>query len=238
MKERLAKLIDESSYIVFFGGAGVSTESDIPDFRGENGIYKQKQEYKYSPEYMLSHEFFEKHTEEFYDFYKNKMIFENVKPNRAHLVLAELEKRGKLKAVVTQNIDGLHQMAGSENVLELHGSVHRNYCTKCGRHYGLERIMESDGVPYCECGGIIRPDVVLYDEMLDSDVLFAAQSHIRNCDLLIVGGTSLTVYPAAGLVVYRRGKLVIINRSITDFDGEADLCISGSIGEILSGAME
>lgn len=231
MRERLKKLIEESNYIVFFGGAGVSTESNIPDFRSDDGIYKQ--EYKYPPEYMLSHEFFVKHTDEFYDFYRNKMIFQSAQPNKAHLALAELEKQGKLKAVITQNIDGLHQAAGSENVLELHGSVHRNYCTRCGKFYGLDHIMETDGVPLCSCGGIIKPDVVLYDEMLDNDVVSAAQRHIRNCDLLIVGGTSLTVYPAAGMIIYRRGKLVIINRSVTDFDNEADLCISGSIGEML-----
>ncbi len=231
MKEHLRKLIEESNYIVFFGGAGVSTESNIPDFRSDDGIYNQQ--YKYPPEYMLSHEFFTEHTDEFYDFYKNKMIFQCAQPNKAHLALAKLEEQGKLKAVVTQNIDGLHQAAGSQNVLELHGSVHRNYCTRCGKFYSLDHIMSCDGTPLCSCGGIIKPDVVLYDEMLDNDVVSSAQRHIRSCDLLIVGGTSLTVYPAAGMIIYRRGKLVIINRSVTDFDNEADLCISGSIGEIL-----
>lgn len=231
MKEQLKKLIDESNYIVFFGGAGVSTESNIPDFRGDNGIYKQK--YNYTPEYMLSHDFFVSHTEEFFDFYKNKMIYPNAEPNRAHIALAELEKQGKLKAVITQNVDGLHQKAGSENVLELHGSSYRNYCTKCRRLYGIEYILNSDGVPRCSCGGTVRPDIVLYDESLDPFVIHDVQEHIRACDLLIVGGTSLTVYPAAAMITYRRGKLVIINRSITDFDNEADLCIAGSIGEIL-----
>ncbi len=236
MIQKLKQLIEESNYIVFFGGAGVSTESKIPDFRSDDGIYKQK--YKYPPEYMLSHEFFTEHTEEFYDFYKNKMIFESAQPNNAHLALAELERQGKLKAVITQNIDGLHQKAGSKNVLELHGSVLRNYCTRCRKSYSLGHIMKSDGVPLCSCGSIIKPDVVLYDEMLDDDVVSAAQRHIRSCDLLIVGGTSLTVYPAAGMIIYRRGKLVIINRSVTDFDNEADLCISGSIGEILGSVVE
>lgn len=231
MKQKLKELIEQSNYIVFFGGAGVSTESNIPDFRSEDGIYNQK--YRYPPEYMLSHEFFVNHTEEFFDFYKNKMIFRDAQPNKAHLALAKLEKEGKLKAVVTQNIDGLHQAAGSLNVLELHGSVHRNFCTRCGKFYDLDHILSSDGVPFCSCGGIIKPDVVLYDEMLSNDVVSSAQKHIRACDLLIVGGTSLTVYPAAGMIIYRRGKLVIINRSVTDFDNEADLCISGSIGETL-----
>lgn len=234
-QERLSELISQSNNIVFFGGAGVSTESNIPDFRSESGIYNEK--YKYPPEYILSHNFFFEHPAIFYDFYRNKMIFPQAKPNKAHLALAELEKRGKLTAVVTQNIDGLHQAAGSKNVLELHGSVHRNHCTSCQKSYGLDFIMKSRRIPYCSCGGIIKPDVVLYGEALDSDVLFAAQRSISECDLLIVGGTSLTVYPAAGLVEYCHGKTVIINRSATDFDNTADLCISDSIGEVLHSAL-
>ncbi len=234
-EERLSELIKASSRIVFFGGAGVSTESNIPDFRSDNGIYKQK--HQYPPEYILSHDFFIEHTEEFYDFYRNKMIFPQAQPNKAHLALSELEKRGKLTAVITQNIDGLHQAAGSKNVLELHGSVHRNYCMKCNKAYGPESITESSGIPRCDCGGIIKPDVVLYGEALNSNVLLSARQCIANCDLLIVGGTSLTVYPAAGLVGYCHGKIVIINRSATDFDNAADLCISGSIGEVLHNAL-
>ncbi len=235
MKAQLRKLIEESENIVFLGGAGVSTESNIPDFRSENGIYNQK--YDYPPEYMLSHDFFIEHTEEFFDFYKNKMIFKDAKPNRAHVALAELEKRGKLKAIITQNIDGLHQMAGSKNVLELHGSVNRNYCTKCGKLYDLDFIMKSEGVPHCTCKGTVRPDVVLYDEMLDPMLLLEAKQRVENCDLLIVGGTSLTVYPAAGMVSYCHSKIVIINRAPTDFDRDADLCINGSIGEYLGDAI-
>ncbi len=231
MKEELKRLIEKSNYIVFFGGAGVSTESKIPDFRSEDGLYRQT--FRYPPEYMLSHEFFVEHTEEFFEFYKNKMVFREAEPNRAHYALAKLEKTGKLKAVITQNVDGLHQKAGSENVLELHGSTMRNYCTECGKSYDLDYIMAAEGVPYCTCGGVIKPDVVLYDEMLNGEIMFEAQRQIRNSDLLIVGGTSLTVYPAAGMIVYRRGKLAIINRSVTEFDNEADICISGSIGEVL-----
>ncbi len=207
----LRKWVQESDNIVFFGGAGVSTESNIPDFRSVDGLYNQK--YEYPPEQILSHSFFIRQPEEFYRFYRDKMIFLDAKPNMAHQVLAELEQQGKVKAVITQNIDGLHQKAGSKNVLELHGSVHRNYCEKCGKFYSVEEILQSDGVPRCSCGGRIKPDVVLYEEGLDQDILSKAVSYISHADVLIVGGTSLTVYPAAGLVDYYHGeKLVLINK--------------------------
>ncbi len=227
----LRKWVQESDNIVFFGGAGVSTESNIPDFRSVDGLYNQK--YEYPPEQILSHSFFIRQPEEFYRFYRDKMIFLDAKPNMAHQVLAELEQQGKVKAVITQNIDGLHQKGGSKNVLELHGSVHRNYCEKCGKFYSVEEILQSDGVPRCSCGGRIKPDVVLYEEGLDQDILSKAVSYISHADVLIVGGTSLTVYPAAGLVDYYHGeKLVLINKSVTAFDNEANLLINESIGKV------
>ena len=229
--EQLREWIHDSDNIVFFGGAGVSTESNIPDFRSVDGLYNQ--EYDYPPETILSHTFFMRNTPEFYRFYRNKMIFPDAEPNKAHLALAELEKQGKLKAVITQNIDGLHQKAGSTEVLELHGSVLRNYCTKCGKFFSAQYILESDGVPKCECGGIIKPDVVLYEEGLDNEVMRNAISAIANADVLIIGGTSLAVYPAAGLIDYYRGnKLVLVNKSTTPMDSRANLLVSGSIGEI------
>ena len=231
--KQLQKWINESDNIVFFGGAGVSTESGIPDFRSVDGLYNQQ--YAYPPETILSHSFFEKNPEEFYRFYHNKMLFPNAKPNAAHLKLAELERAGKLKAVVTQNIDGLHQAAGSVNVYELHGSVHRNYCMKCRQFYDLDFMTKSEGVPHCPvCGGMIKPDVVLYEESLDQETIEAAVLAISRADMLIIGGTSLAVYPAAGLVRYYRGdKLTLINKSPTPYDKEADLVIAGPIGEIL-----
>ena len=234
MLEKLRNAVDECNYIVFFGGAGVSTESGIPDFRSVDGLYNQK--YKYPPETMVSHSFYVHHTEEFFDFYKNKMLFPDAQPNAAHRKLAELEAKGKVKAVITQNIDGLHQAAGSREVLELHGSVHRNYCTRCGKFYDLRYITQSEGVPKCEeCGGIIKPDVVLYEEGLDQDVLNRTVNHIRNADMLIIGGTSLAVYPAAGLIDYFHGKyLVVINMSQTARDVQADIVIKDKIGNVFS----
>ena len=230
--EQLQKIIDDSSRIVFFGGAGVSTESNIPDFRSADGIYHQK--YKYSPEQVVSHSFFMQHTEAFYEFYREKMMILDAKPNPAHLKLAELEKAGKLTAVVTQNIDGLHQAAGSKNVYELHGSIHRNYCMDCGKFYSAEYVKNSDGVPRCDCGGIIKPDVVLYEEGLDSRTIQGAVQAIAEADTLIIGGTSLVVYPAAGFIDYFRGKhLVVINKSETGRTVRAELTISAPIGEIL-----
>lgn len=230
----LRKIINESDNIVFFGGAGVSTESGIPDFRSVDGLYNQK--YDYPPETILSHTFFMSHTEEFFKFYHDKMIFKDKLPNSAHLKLAELEKAGKLKAVITQNIDGLHQAAGSENVIELHGSVHRNYCTVCGEFYDLDYICDCDGIPGCrKCGGIVKPDVVLYEEQLDEEAISKAIYYIENADVLIIGGTSLSVYPAASFVNYYMGKkLVLINKSKTPLDIRADYLINGSIGEIFS----
>jgi NAD-dependent deacetylase len=226
-------MIDESRRIVFFGGAGDSTESGLKDFRSEDGLYRER--YKYPPEMMLSHSFFLAHTDEFFAFYRDKLLCPDVKPNAAHFKLAELERAGKLSAVVTQNIDGLHQMAGSQNVLELHGSVHRNYCSKCHKHYGLDFVIATSGVPRCECGGIVRPDVVLYEEPLDAGVLDEAVRAISEADMLIVGGTSLAVYPAAGLIDYYDGdKLVLINKQATSYDRRAALRISGSIGQTLS----
>lgn len=233
-EEILKQWIQESSHIVFFGGAGVSTESGIPDFRSQDGLYNQ--EYAYPPETIISHSFFMRNPEEFYRFYKNKMIYRNAKPNAAHLALAKLEQEGKLKAVITQNIDGLHQMAGSKNVLELHGSIHRNYCMRCGKAYGLEAVADAAGIPRCSCGGIIKPDVVLYEEGLDQQVLSAAVNAIRHADMLIIGGTSLIVYPAAGLIDYYRGnKLVVINMSVTSQDKNADLVIQEPIGKVFAG---
>lgn len=217
---------------MFFGGAGVSTESGIPDFRSVDGLYNQQ--YKYPPETIISHSFYMRYPEEFYRFYKDRMLFAGALPNGAHKALARLEERGKLKAVITQNIDGLHQMAGSREVLELHGSVHRNYCTRCGQFYDLDYIVKSDGVPHCSCGGVIKPDVVLYEEGLDNRTLQKSVDYIRNADILIIGGTSLVVYPAAGLIDYYRGnKLVLINKAATSRDSQADLVISDPIGEVL-----
>lgn len=232
--ELLKKWVDESDNIVFFGGAGVSTESGIPDFRSVDGLYHQQ--YDYPPETILSHTFYRKKTEEFYRFYRAKMLALDAKPNAAHKKLAEWEKEGKLRAIVTQNIDGLHQAAGSKRVYELHGSVHRNYCQKCGAFYDDEFILNSTGVPVCErCGGQIKPDVVLYEEGLDSATMRGAIQAISEADVLIIGGTSLTVYPAAGLIDYYHGhKLVLINKSVTPMDSCADLRIQGSIGEIFS----
>ena len=231
--EKLQQLIDESKRIVFFGGAGVSTESGIPDFRSTDGLYHQQ--YAYPPETILSHTFFMRKPEEFYRFYKDKMICLEAKPNAAHLKLAELEKCGKLTAVVTQNIDGLHQLAGSKNVLELHGSVLRNYCMRCGKFHGVEYILQSEGIPRCECGGMIKPDVVLYEEGLDDATMSEAIRQIAAADLLIIGGTSLVVYPAAGMIRYFRGKhLVLLNKSATSADEHATLCIRDSIGQVLN----
>ncbi|MBO5576181.1 MAG: NAD-dependent protein deacylase [Ruminococcus sp.] len=228
----LQEMVNDSKSIVFFGGAGVSTESGIPDFRSVDGLYNQK--YDYPPEMILSHTFFVQNTKEFYDFYRDKMICLDAKPNKAHLKLAELEKAGKLTAVVTQNIDGLHSQAGSRTVYELHGSVHRNYCTKCGKFYGIEAIQNSTGVPKCECGGVIKPDVVLYEEGLDNDTVEGAVKAIANCDMLIIAGTSMTVYPAAGLIRYFTGKyLVEINRDATAIDDKCDLVIHDKVGETL-----
>lgn len=230
--KQLQKIIDESNRIVFFGGAGVSTESNIPDFRSTDGLYNQT--YKYRPETIVSATFFWNRTDEFYEFYKDRMLYLDAKPNKAHLKLAELEQAGKLTAVITQNIDGLHQAAGSKTVYELHGSVLRNYCTKCHKFYPVEDIKHASGIPYCECGGLIKPDVVLYEEGLDNNVLSGAVNAIAQADTLIIGGTSLVVYPAAGLIDYFHGKhLVVINRDATSRDKQAELCISDSIGEVL-----
>ena len=229
--EKFKTLVNESNNIVFFGGAGVSTESGIPDFRSKDGLYNQK--YKYPPEEILSHTFFINHTEEFFKFYKEKLNSLKYEPNVTHIKLAELEKEGKLKAVVTQNIDGLHQKAGSKNVYELHGSVLRNYCMKCHKFYDAKYVFNSSGVPKCSCGGIIKPDVVLYEEALDEETLEKSVYAIANADLLIVAGTSLTVYPASGLINYFRGKnLVLINRDTTPFDNRADLVINESLGKV------
>lgn len=229
--EEFKKMIKESNNIVFFGGAGVSTESRIPDFRSKNGLYNQK--YKYPPEEILSHTFFMTHTEEFFEFYKAKMNSLKYQPNTTHKKLAELEKEGKLKAIITQNIDGLHQKAGSKNVLELHGSVMHNYCMKCGKEYSAEYVFNSVGVPKCECGGIIKPDVVLYEESLNEGTLEKAVEAIEEADVFIVGGTSLTVYPAAGLIRFYKGnKLVLINKDETPYDGRANLVIHEGLGKV------
>lgn len=229
--EQLKNLIDESNNIVFFGGAGVSTESGIPDFRSKDGLYNQK--YKYPPEEILSHTFFMNETEEFYKFYKDKLNSLKYEPNITHIKLAELEQKGRLKAVITQNIDGLHQKANTKNVLELHGSVLRNYCMKCHKFYDAQYVFNSTGIPKCECGGIIKPDVVLYEEPLNDEVVEESIRAIHNADLMIVGGTSLTVYPASGLINYFRGKnLVLINRDATPYDGRADLVINESLGDV------
>ena len=235
--EKLRGIIKNSDKIVFFGGAGVSTESGIPDFRSVDGLYNQQ--WDYPPETILSHSFFMKKTEEFYRFYRAKMLCPNAEPTAAHLKLAQLEREGKLTAVVTQNIDGLHQAAGSKKVYELHGSVLRNYCMKCGKFHSVEFIMNSTGVPTCECGGVVKPDVVLYEEGLDDSVVNGAVNAIAEADTLIIAGTSLNVYPAAGLVRYFRGNnLVIINMSPTGMDSSADLLICGRIGEVLSAAVD
>lgn len=232
MIERLKKAIQECNNIVFFGGAGVSTESGIPDFRSVDGLYNQK--YKYPPETIISHSFYMRRTEEFYEFYKDKMLFTDAKPNQAHIRLAELEKEGKLKAVITQNIDGLHQMAGSKEVLELHGSVHRNYCRQCGKFFDLQYIVDSSGIPICDqCGGIIKPDVVLYEESLNQETIAKTINYISLADMLIIGGTSLVVYPAAGLIDYFRGKyLVVINMASTSRDNQANILINDKIGTV------
>ncbi len=231
--EQLRQWVNESDNIVFFGGAGVSTESGIPDFRSVDGLYNQQ--YDYPPETILSHTFYRRNTEEFYRFYRNKMLCLDAKPNAAHLKLAQWEKDGKLKAVVTQNIDGLHQAAGSEKVYELHGSVLRNFCESCHKFYDVNYIANSEGVPMCSCGGSIKPDVVLYEEGLDQNTLTGAIRAISEADVLIVGGTSLAVYPAAGLLDYYNGnKLVLVNKTPTARDGIADLVVQGSIGEIFS----
>ena len=231
--EQLKKWVAESDNIVFFGGAGVSTESGIPDFRSVDGLYKQK--WKYPPETILSHSFFECDPEEYYRFHREKLVIDGVKPNRAHLRLAELEKEGKLRAVITQNIDGLHQAAGSRNVLELHGSILRAYCSRCRKPYPAELINHGQGLPRCGCGGVIRPDIVLYEEQLDENLLSKSVHYLRNADVLIVGGTSLNVYPAAGLINYYRGnKLVLINLCETAYDCYADLIIHEKIGEVFA----
>ena len=239
MDERLKKIIDESSNIVFFGGAGVSTESGVPDFRSESGLYHAKQKYGHSPETMLSHTFYVNHPEAFYQYYKENLIHPEARPNAAHRALAKLEEMGKLRAVITQNIDGLHQKAGSKAVYEVHGSVLRNYCESCHKFYDVNYIMDEshckDGVPYCTCGGRIKPDVVLYEEALDQRVLGAAVDAIERADCMIVGGTSLVVYPAAGLINYFHGKqLVLINKSATPYDSKADLVINDAIGKVMS----
>lgn len=239
MDDRLKKIIDNSDSVVFFGGAGVSTESNIPDFRSEKGLYSAQKEYGCSPEEILSHTFFMRHMQVFFDYYKKNLIYPEAQPNDAHKALAHLEAEGKLKAVVTQNIDGLHQKAGSKKVFELHGSVLRNYCMDCGRSYDVEYIMDDencrDGIPRCkECGGVVKPDVVLYEEMLDDSCINGAVDAISRADTLIIGGTSLVVYPAAGLIRYFRGNnLVLINKQATPYDSKADLVINDQIGKVM-----
>lgn len=231
--QQLKEAVERAKTVVFFGGAGVSTESGIPDFRSVDGLYNQK--YDYPPETILSHSFFMKKTEEFYRFYRDKMLCLDAKPNAAHKKLAELEQSGKLNAVITQNIDGLHQLAGSKKVLELHGSVLRNYCMKCGKFHDVQAIVQSTGIPRCECGGTLKPDVVLYEEALDNDVMNEAVRCIREADMMIIGGTSLAVYPAAGLVQYFRGDtLALVNRDPTQLDSRADLVLHEKIGEVFS----
>ena len=235
--ETLRDWIKQAQRIVFFGGAGVSTESNIPDFRSEDGLYHLS--YQYPPETILSHTFFMRQTEEFFRFYRDKMLYLDARPNAAHKALAKWEREGKLQGVITQNIDGLHQKAGSKTVIELHGSVLRNYCLRCGKFYSAEDILYSEGVPRCSCGGIIKPDVVLYEEALDQKNLEMAVQMIQSADVLIVGGTSLAVYPAAGLIDYYRGyRLVLINKAPTPYDRKADLLIAGKIGEVLKGVAE
>lgn len=236
---KLTEILNESNNIVFFGGAGVSTASNIPDFRSSNGLYSEKLKCSLSPEQLISHTFFMRYPNEFFEFYKSKLIYPDAKPNACHFSLVELEKMGKLKAIVTQNIDGLHQMAGSKVVYELHGSVNRNYCTKCHSFYDAEYILKSNGIPKCEkCGGVVKPDVVLYEEGLDENTIKASINAISNADTLIIGGTSLIVYPAAGLIDYFRGKnLVLINKSITPADEKANLVIHDSIDKAMSTAV-
>ncbi|HBF7897360.1 NAD-dependent protein deacylase [Clostridioides difficile] len=232
----LKDLIANHNNIVFFGGAGVSTESNIPDFRSSTGLFSQKLNKQFTAEQLVSHTFFVRYPEEFFEFYKDKLIYPNAKPNNAHIALAKLEEMGKLKAVITQNIDGLHQMAGSKNVLELHGSVHRNYCTKCGKFFDLESMLNLGGnIPYCDnCGSIVKPEVVLYEEALDSDVITKTISAISNADLLIIGGTSLAVYPAASFIDYYKGDYIaLINKANTVYDKSASLVINKPIGEVL-----
>lgn len=233
--EKLQEIIDASDNIVFFGGAGVSTESGIPDFRSESGIFKSLEKYGDTPERLVSHSYYLEHTDKFFSYYKDCLIFPEAEPNPAHYTLARLEKEGKLKAIITQNIDGLHQKAGSKNVLELHGIVYRNYCEICKKEYDLNFILEIEGIPHCTCGGIIKPDVVLYEEALDMNILNKSAQYIMSADTLIVGGTSLAVYPAAGLINYFKGKnLVLINKSKTDYDLLASLVINEAIGETLN----
>ena len=241
--QQLHELLKRSSHIVFFGGAGVSTASNIPDFRSDEGLYsgKEQKKYPYPPETMLSHTFFVRHTEQFFEYYFDKMVYPDAKPNPAHIALAKLEEMGKLSAVITQNIDGLHQQAGSKRVYELHGSVHRNTCQQCGKHYSLQEMLQwkGKGVRRCSCGGVIKPDVVLYEESLDSDVLEKAIRHIMAADLMIVGGTSLAVYPAAGLLQYYDGlDLVLINKTETPYDRRASLIIREPIGQVMSEAVQ
>lgn len=241
--QQLHELLKRSNHIVFFGGAGVSTASNIPDFRSDEGLYsgREQKKYPYPPETMLSHTFFVRHTEQFFEYYFDKMVYPDAKPNPAHIALAKLEEMGKLSAVITQNIDGLHQQAGSKRVYELHGSVHRNTCQQCGKHYSLQEMLQwkGKGVPRCSCGGVIKPDVVLYEESLDSDVLEKAIRHIMAADLMIVGGTSLAVYPAAGLLQYYDGlDLVLINKTETPYDRRASLIIREPIGQVMSEAVQ
>jgi NAD-dependent deacetylase len=239
--EKLKDIILQSSNIVFFGGAGVSTESNIPDFRSELGIFKGRDNHSYPPETILSRSFFEKHVEDFYRFYRERMIYKNARPNNAHMALTKLENKGKLKAVITQNIDGLHQIAGTKNVLELHGSIYNNYCVRCRKNHDLDYIIRSkDIVPKCKsCGGVVRPDIVLYEEKLDMEVIEKSIHFISNAEVLIIGGTSLVVYPAAGLIEHFRGNtLVLINKTATSYDYKADLIIKNSIGEVLSKSVD
>lgn len=236
----LKNLIENSDNIVFFGGAGVSTESNIPDFRSENGIYNAVNQYGYPPETMLSHSFFISHPEIFFDYLRKTLIYPDAKPNNAHIGLAKLEEMGKLKAVATQNIDNLHQMAGSKKVFELHGTLYKNYCVKCGKKFDIDYIMNSSGIPKCDkCGGTVRPDVVLYEEGLDGSTIYGAVAAIEKADVLIVGGTSLNVYPAAGLIDYYRGnKLVLINKSVTPYDRKANLIIRENIGQVFKEVLD
>lgn len=236
---KLAELISAGSRIVFFGGAGVSTESGIPDFRSEDGVFSAIRKYGYPPEELLSHSFFTRKPDIFYRYYKELLMSTDARPNDAHIALAQLEQMGKLSAIVTQNIDGLHQKAGSKNVFELHGSIHRNYCMRCHRFFDAEYVKNHSGIPYCSCGGMIKPDVVLYEEALEPDVMRGAAKHIQNADMLIIGGTSLQVYPAAGFIdCYSGNKLVLINKSRTPYDGRADLVINAPIGQVFRQVME
>lgn len=238
--EKLAQIINESKNIVFFGGAGVSTASNIPDFRSSNGLFSEKLKKRFTPEQLVSHTFYVRYPADFFEFYKSKLIYPNAKPNNCHIALYELEKMGKLKAIVTQNIDGLHQMAKSKNVFELHGSVHRNYCEKCNAFYDADYILNSNGIPTCErCKGIVKPDVVLYEEGLDDNIVMGAINAIKNADTLIIGGTSLVVYPAAGLIDYFKGKnLILINKSSTSADRKANLVINDDIDKVFYEVMK